>query len=114
MSEVDNYLKKVKEPERSELQRIRAIIAQAVPQAEETISYSMPAFKYKGKYLIAYAPFKNHLSLFPGPGPIETCKKKLEKYTTSKGTIQFTIDKPMSATLIKEIVKVRCREIDGG
>ncbi len=112
MSAVDDYLSKVTEPEKSELERVRAIILKAVPDAEQTISYGMPAFKYKGKYLIAYAPFKKHLSVFPGSGAIEACKKKLNEYTISKGTVQFTLDKPLSEALLQALVSARCREID--
>ena len=70
MSVVDDYLKNLPEPQKAELERIRKIVKQTVPEAEEVISYGVPGFKYKGKYLITFAAFKDHLSLFPGSAPI--------------------------------------------
>lgn len=108
---VIEYLEKLGGGERSELERVRRIVKQTVPQAEETISYGMPAFKLKGKYLIAYAAFKNHLSLFPTPGPIEELKEKLGSYKLAKGTIQFTPGNPISEALIKEILACRLKSL---
>jgi uncharacterized protein YdhG (YjbR/CyaY superfamily) len=112
MEAVDDYLSKVKEPEKLELERVRKVIKVAVPDATEAISYGMPAFKYKGKYLIAYAPFKDHLSIFPGSSAVDSFQGELKNYKTSKGTIQFTLDKPIPDKLIKEIVLARVAEIN--
>jgi uncharacterized protein YdhG (YjbR/CyaY superfamily) len=79
-SKVDKYLKSVIEPQRAELERIRRIVRQLVSEAYEVISYGMPGYKYKGKYLIGYAAFKDHMSLFPTSGPIEDLKVKLGNY----------------------------------
>lgn len=111
MFPIDTYLEKVNEPERAELERIRALIKQTVPDAEEAISYGMPAFKYKGKYLIGYCEFKDHLSLFPGSEAIEVLKDKLKTYKTSKGTIQFTLNNPVPESLLKEILALRVDDI---
>ena len=71
----------------------------------------MPGFKYNGKYLVAFSIFKDHLSLFPTSGPIESLKDKLADFKTSKGGIQFTPQKPIPESLIKEILLTRVAEI---
>lgn len=112
MEEVEKYLANVSEPSKKTLERIRQIIKETVPAAVECISYGMPAFKYNGKYLIAYAPFKNHMSIFPGGEVIALLHEKLSSYQLAKGTIQFTVDHPLPTTLIKEIVTLRMIDID--
>lgn len=112
MSEVDEYLKQYSTEECDALERIRKLIKQIVPDAKEGISYGIPGFKYKGKYLIGYAAFKNHLSIFPGSEAIAAQGKKLDKYKTAKGTVQFTLDKPLSDSIIKEIVLFRVNDIE--
>src|SRR3989475_10888174 len=94
---IDEYLARVPEPARSTLKKIRAAIRSAVPpEATETISYGMPAFKYKG-VLVWFAAFSNHCSLFPTASVIETFKSDLKGFVTSKGPIQFPTDKPLPA-----------------
>src|SRR6266849_5734520 len=95
------YLAGVPEPARGTLRKMRAAIRSAVPpEATEAISYGMPAFKYKGS-LVAFAAFTNHCSFFPmSYGVIEAFKKELKAFETSKGTIRFPVDKPLSATLV--------------
>jgi uncharacterized protein YdhG (YjbR/CyaY superfamily) len=112
MNTVDEYLAQVPDPQRAELDRIRAFVKQTVPEAEESISYMMPAFKYKKKPLIYYAAFKNHLSIFPTSGPTETLKDQLKDFNASKGTIQFTLEHPLSDALLGEILHTRVSEID--
>ena len=107
---VDEYLARVPEPARSTLKKIRAAIrAAAPPDAIETISYGIPAFKYKGM-LAWYAAFSDHCSLFPGASGIAAFADDLKKYSISKGTIRFPIDKPLPAALIKKLVKARTAE----
>ena len=104
---VDEYLAGVPEPARSTLNKIRAAIRSAAPpEATEAISYGMPAFKYKGP-LIWFAAFSDHCSLFPTASVIEAYKKELKGFSTSKGTIHFTTDKPLPAALVKKLVKAR-------
>ena len=105
---VDEYLAGVPEPARSTLQRVRAVIRSAVPaEATEAISYRIPMFKYKGP-LLGYAAFSNHCSLFPmSSSVIEAFKNELKGFQTSKGTIRFPVDKPLSAALVKKLVKAR-------
>jgi len=108
---VDQYLARVPEPARSTLQKTREVIRSAAPpEATEAISYGMPAFKYKGS-LVYYAAFANHCSLFPGSGAvIAAFKDELKGHHTSKGTIQFPLDKPLPAALVRKIVKARVAE----
>ena len=109
----DEYLAGVPEPARSTLSKIRAMIRAAVPaEATEGISYGMPAFRYKGA-LVGFAAFKDHCSFFPmSPAVIEAFADELKAYRTSKGTIQFAIDKPLPAGLVKKLVKARIAEND--
>ena len=104
---VDEYLAGVPEPARSTLNKIRAAIRSAVPpEASETISYRIPAFKYKG-VLVWFAAFRDHCSFFPTASVIDAFKNELKGYSISKGTIQFPADKPLPAALVKKMVKVR-------
>lgn len=113
MQEVDAKLATVEDPAvRAELQRIRELITRHVPEVTEQISYGMPAFKYKGKYLIAYWAFKNHLSLFPGAEALATFKDELGEHASSKGTVQFTLEDPVSDDLIIKLVDLRINAIN--
>ena len=104
---VDEYLAGVPEPARTTLNKMRAAIRSAVPpEATETISYGMPAFKHKG-VLVWFAAFSNHCSLFPTAAVIEAFKNELKGFSTSKGTIHFPTDKPLPAALVKKLVKAR-------
>jgi uncharacterized protein YdhG (YjbR/CyaY superfamily) len=108
---VDEYIAGVPEPARSMLNKIRAAIRSAVPsEATETISYRMPAFKYK-RVLVWFAAFSNHCSLFPTASVIEAFKNELNGFSTSKGTIHFPTDKPLPTALIKKLVKARVAQI---
>jgi len=105
--DVDDYLAGVPEPARSTLNKVRAAIRTAVPPGTtETISYGMPAFKHNG-VLVWYAAFSNHCSLFPTGAVLEAFKKELKGFSTSKGTIQFSTEKPLPAALVKKMVKAR-------
>jgi uncharacterized protein YdhG (YjbR/CyaY superfamily) len=107
---VDEYLAIVPEPARTTLTKIRATIRAAAPkEATEGISYGMPMFKYKGM-LVGFAAFSKHCSLFPGAGPIAALQDQLKGFPLSKGTIQFPMDKPLSASLVKMLVKARIAE----
>jgi len=104
---VDEYLAGVPEPARSTLNKMRAAIRSAVPpEAAETISYRMPAFKYKG-VLVWFAAFSNHCSLFPTASVVQAFKNELKGFSISKGTIHFPTDKPLPTALVKKLVKAR-------
>jgi uncharacterized protein YdhG (YjbR/CyaY superfamily) len=106
---VDEYMADLPEKERAVLSNLRKTIKAAAPQAEETISYGMPGYKYQGM-LVYFAAFKNHCSFFPGSSMLEHFGKEVKPYQTSKGTLQFTVEKPIPATLVKKIVKERMKQ----
>ena len=108
---VEEYLAKVLEPAQSTLRKVRATIRAAAPKdATEGLSYRMPAFHYKGA-LVAYAAFKNHCSFFPMQSSlIDAMQDELKAYRTAKGTLQFALDKPLPAALVKKMVKARVAE----
>lgn len=112
MNTIDEYLTGRDSAQQEALQHIRTLIQQLVPEATEAISYGIPAFKYKGKYLIGFAGFKDHLSIFPGTAPIAVLDAELSAYQRSKGTIQFTLDHPLSDELISKIVAHSRKSID--
>ena len=111
---VDAYLAGVPEPARSTLEKVRATIRAVVPEGTvEVLSYGMPAFRYNGRALVAYAAFKDHCSFFPMQASlIDEMKDELKNYRTSKGTLQFPQDKPLPAALLKKMVKARLAEND--
>jgi uncharacterized protein YdhG (YjbR/CyaY superfamily) len=91
------------------LELLRQAIREVAPEAEEVISYNMPAFKLN-KVLVYYAINKNHIGLYPTPSPILHFQKELKPYKTSKGAIQFPLDQPLPIDLIQKIVKFRIKE----
>lgn len=104
---IDEYLAGVPEPARSALSKMRAAIRSAVPpEAIETISYRIPAFKHKG-VLVWFAAFSEHCSLFPTASVIDAFKDELKGFRTSKGTIHFPLDKPLPTALVKKLVRAR-------
>lgn len=104
---IDEYLAGVPKMARSNFNKLRAAVRSAVPaEATEIISYRIPAFKHK-KVLVWFAAFSNHCSLFPTASVIEAFKNELKSFTTSKGTIQFPVDKPVPIALVKKLVKAR-------
>ena len=108
---VDEYLAGLPEAPRATLEELRKAIKAAVPQATETISYQMPTFKLDGRFLVSYAAFTNHCSLFPWTeAMVEEFGDELEPYLSGKGTLRFTAAEPMPAALVKKIVKERIRE----
>ena len=106
---VDEYFSALPKKQRDILEGLRKTITQVAPQAEEVISYNMPAFKWNGM-LVWYAAYKNHIGLYPRPSAIEAFKKELAGYKTSKGAIQFPIEKGVPTNLVKKIVKFRLKE----
>lgn len=106
---VDDYISKFPENIQEKLQQIREIIKKSAPDAEEVISYNMPAYRQIG-VLVYFAGYKNHIGFYPTSSPIRAFKEKLIDYKTSKGAIQFPVDKPFPRRLIAEIVKYRIKE----
>jgi uncharacterized protein YdhG (YjbR/CyaY superfamily) len=112
-AQIDATLAALPADQRAALQSLRRTIAAAAPSAEETISYSMPAFRYRGRALVSYSAFKTHCSFFPMSAElIETLAGQLAGFATSKGTLQFTPDHPIPADLVERIVRERMAQID--
>jgi uncharacterized protein YdhG (YjbR/CyaY superfamily) len=110
---VSQYLARVPAPARGPLRKIRDAIRSVVPpDATETISYGIPAFKHK-RVLVWYAAFSDHCSLFPTAAVVAEFKDELKGYSTSKGTIHFPLSRPMPLALIKRLVKTRVKQEEG-
>jgi uncharacterized protein YdhG (YjbR/CyaY superfamily) len=109
---IDDYLANVPEPHRTTLHKLRMLILAAAPKGTvESIAYSMPAFTFT-KHIAGFAAFKNHCSYFPmSGGVITSLAADLTRYKTSKGAIQFPVDKPLPATLIRKLIRARLAEI---
>ncbi len=106
---IEEYISQYPEDIQKILQQIRAAIKKAAPKSVEVISYGMPAFKMN-KVLVYFAVSKNHIGFYPTPNPINVFSKELEGYKTSKGAIQFPLDKKIPLTLIFKITKFRVKE----
>jgi uncharacterized protein YdhG (YjbR/CyaY superfamily) len=108
---VEDYLAALPDERRAALEELRQTIKTAAPEATETIAYQMPAFRTHGRFLVSYAAFKNHYSLFPASGAVvEALGAELTPYVAGKGTIRFPADETIPVALVTEIVKVRLEE----
>ena len=103
---IEEYLSGLDKEKRAALEKLRKVIKSAAPRAEECISYQMPAFRIDGKVLLWFGAGANHCAFYPG-GIVERFKSELKAYKTSKGTIQFRPDKPISAAVVRKIVRYR-------
>ena len=107
-AEVDKYLEGLDEPKRSTLEVLRASILEFVPEAEECISYGMPAFRVRGKVIAGFSAFKNHLSYLPHSGSVlPELTTETARYTQTKGSLHFPVDVPLPKTLVKKLVALR-------
>ncbi|HEX9375831.1 MAG TPA: DUF1801 domain-containing protein [Actinomycetota bacterium] len=108
---MDDYLAGLPEAPRAALEQLRKTIRATAPEAAETISYRMPAFKLHGRFLVWFAAFKDHCSLFPASARVlEAHGEELKPYFSGKGTLRFTADRPIPAALVRKIVKTRIQE----
>jgi len=113
--EIDRYLAALEEPKRSTLEELRSSILKVVPEAEQCISYGMPAFKVSGKTVAGFAAFKRHLSYLPHSGSVlSALPDDVSGYETSKGALRFAIDEPLPERLVKKLVTARLRELGFG
>ncbi|MEO6550080.1 MAG: DUF1801 domain-containing protein [Ferruginibacter sp.] len=106
---VDNYIKDFPDDIQKLLQQVRATIKKTAPEAEELISYGMPAYKYHGM-LVYFGGYKNHIGFYPTPSGIEQYKRELSVYNCSKGAVQFPLDKALPQQLIAKMVSFRMKE----
>ena len=106
---IDEYIAQCPADIREKLQKLRAVIKEAAPEAVERISYQMPAFYLNGN-LVYFAAFKHHIGFYPAPRRIEAFKEELSAYKGAKGSVQFPLDKPLPYDLVSRIVKFRAEE----
>lgn len=106
---MDEYINAFHGETKRILQKIRATVREAAPEATESINYGIPTFKMLGN-LVHFAAFKKHIGFYPAPSGIEAFKKEVEPFKTGKGTLQFSLDKPIPYDLISEIVQFRVEE----
>ena len=110
--EIDGYLAALDEPKRSTLEVLRRSIVEIVPDAEQCLSYGMPAFKVRGKTVAGFAAFKNHLSYLPHSGSVlAKLGDDVSGYEISKGALKFAIDKPLPERLVRKLLTTRLEEL---
>jgi len=112
---VDEYLATLPPDQRETLQRLRAQVGRVVPEAVETISYGMPAFKLHGRFLVSYAGWKSHCSIYPLTGTfLEARENALKGYARTKGSVHFTPETPVPEALVEGLVRARVADLEGG
>ena len=110
--QVDAYLCGLEEPKRSTLETLRRTILEVVPEAEQVISYRVPAFRVRGTTVAGFAAFKNHLSYLPFSGStLGQLEDQLEGYAMTKSSLHFPVDRPLPKTLVKQLIAVRLTQI---
>lgn len=106
---IDEYIVQFPPEVQETLNKLRKVIKESAPDAEEKISYQMPTFALHGN-LVHFAAYKNHIGFYPAPSGIAVFKQELSEYKGAKGSVQFPIDKPLPFELISRIVKYRVDE----
>jgi uncharacterized protein YdhG (YjbR/CyaY superfamily) len=113
-SEIDSYLAGLDEPQRRALQQVRESIRAVVPDAEECISYGMPAVKVHGRTVAGFAAFKNHLSYLPHSGSVlAALSAELTSFEKTKSSLHFPVDEPLPPDLVRKLVQTRLSELPG-
>lgn len=106
--EIDSYLAALEEPKQSTLSELRHTILNVIPDAEQCISYGMPAFRFRGEVVAGFAAFKNHLSYLPHSGSVlSELHDEVAEYETTKGALHFAVDSPLPQALVKKLIAVR-------
>ncbi len=109
--EIDEYLEKLDEPKRTTLRELRDTIMSVIPEAEQCISYGMPAFRMHGTVVAGFAAFKNHLSYLPHSGSVlSQLQAELSRYEQTKGALRFPVDAPLPKALVAKLIEVRIRQ----
>ena len=109
-SNIDEYINHFPENVKKNLEKIRQIIRDAAPEAQEAISYQIPTFKLNGKNLVHFAAYEKHVGFYPTPSGIEKYKEELAQYKPAKGSVKFPLNKSIPFDLIRKIVKFRKME----
>lgn len=107
---IDEYIALFPKDVQDILEKLRRIIGESAPEAEETINYGIPTFKLNNKNLVHFAAFKNHIGFYPTPSAIIAFERELSSYKQAKGSVQFPLDKPIPFEIVKDIVKFRIKE----
>ncbi len=107
---INEYISTLPENAQKAMGEIIAAIKDVVPDAEEHISYNMPAFKVNGEYFVHFSAWKNHIGMYPIPAGNEAFQKQIEQYRSAKSSLNFPLDKPMPIKLIEKFIKFRIAE----
>jgi uncharacterized protein YdhG (YjbR/CyaY superfamily) len=111
-SEVDDYLARLDATQRATLEQLRRTILEIVPDAEQCISYRLPAFKVGGAVVAGFAAFKNHLSYLPHSGSVfSELPDDVAPYVTTKGSLHFAVDSPLPKSLVKKLIATRMSQL---
>jgi uncharacterized protein YdhG (YjbR/CyaY superfamily) len=111
--QVDEYLAGLEQPKRGTLEALRRTILEVIPDAEQVISYKVPAFRVDGKTVAGFAAFKNHLAYLPFSGSIlSQLPAEVAGYETTKSSLHFPVDRPLPKTLVKKLIRLRRAEIN--
>jgi uncharacterized protein YdhG (YjbR/CyaY superfamily) len=108
---IDDYIRAFPEDVQVVLRAIRTTIKDAAPEASEAISYQIPTFKVGGKYLVYFAGYKNHVSVYPIPAVDEELERAIEPYQTGKGTLRFPLSKPVPYELIRRVTEAHRKRL---
>lgn len=108
---IDGYIADYPEKVQAILQEVRRTIADEVPAATEAIAYGIPTFKLRGKNLVHFGAYKNHIGFYPTPSALDAFTEELSVYASGKGSAQFPLSEPMPLDLIREIVRFRVTQI---
>jgi uncharacterized protein YdhG (YjbR/CyaY superfamily) len=110
-ADVDAYLSGLEEPKRGTLQTLRRMILEIVPEAEQVISYRVPAFRVSGRTVAGFAAFRDHLSYLPFSGAVlSQLTDELDGYTRTKSALHFAVDQPLPEPLVRKLIAVRLAE----
>ena len=111
-NDIDDYLATLEEPKRTTLSRLREAIGRRLPDAEECISYGLPAFRLNGKVIAGFAAFKNHLSYLPHSGSVlPELRDQLKGYEMTDGSLHFPVDRPLPDDLVDMLITTRLRHV---
>ncbi len=109
---IDEYIAGCPDDVQPLLRKIRALVRQSVPEAEEKISYGLPTFTLHGRNLVHFGAFKKHIGFYPTPSGLEAFSDELAPYKGAKGSVQFPLDQPIPYGLIQKIVEFRVKQED--
>lgn len=111
-AEIDDYLQALDEPKRGTLEALRRTILEIIPDAEQCISYRMPAFRLNGKVIVGFAAFTNHLAYLPHSGSVlSALTEELAGYDQTRGSLHFPIDTPLPKPLVMRLIETRMRQL---